>query len=155
MILLFTYWGEKASKTMYRASAHTTAASRHTHSGGPSLSQFCLQRNRCNYWVLRLWLPEARTLGCDISTSIPFLSSLRALWDSSILFYRSCLGNSVGWGPTVKLYQLNDQPFLLLTLAIVSKAHPRCVNGPTHKHIWTHTRMHPCSGPNRTKHSGS
>ena len=133
---LFSYFGE----TAYEMNIKACAQSWHTPDLFSPLSQSCLWRNWCNYRVLRLWLLQARPWGSDISTSIPLLSSFLALQASSIVLYRSCFRPQ--WGPrlAVKLYQLNDWPFLLLTLAVVSQAAPHCVNGvDTHRHPHTHT----------------
>ncbi len=63
-------------------------ASCDTHSHTPALfsplSQSCLQRNQCNYWVLRLWLLQAIPWGINITTYISLLFS--SLLFSSLLF---------------------------------------------------------------------
>lgn len=133
---------------------HPTDTHSHTQASFSPLSQSCLQRNRCNYWVLRLWLLQARPWGSNISTSIPFLSSFLTTQASFILLYRSCLDHIEGLRLGVKLYQLNDRPFSTSYISHGIKGNPRCVKGAdTHSHLHTHVGWQ--SGPYRSECSGS
>lgn len=116
---------------------HPTVA--HSHTAAPlfsPLSQPCLQRNRRNYRVLRLWLLQARPWGSNISTSIPFPSSFLAAQAPFILLYRSCWDYSQGLRLGGKLYQLNDQQFSTSYISHGIKGNP-----PLCKWGW-HTSAH-------------
>lgn len=124
----------------------------HKSTTSPPPSQPCLQRNRRNYRVLRLWLLQARPWGSNISTSIPFPSSFLATQAPFILLYRSCLDHSQGLRLGGKLYQLNDQKFSTSYISHGIKGNPRCVNGAD-THLHTHVGWQ--SEPNGIKRSGS